>query len=178
MVGEIRDEETADIAIHAALTGHVVFSTLHTNDSPGAITRLLDMGVEPYLAASSIIGIVAQRLVRKNCAFCAKPSVEPDNFLFSLSITPEDLRSHTILRGEGCDKCQGTGYKGRRGLFELLMIDDHIREMTIDRASAADIKKYAVEQLHMRTLLEDGKFAVLAGQTTPNEVLRVCQTEE
>ncbi|HEY3781019.1 MAG TPA: ATPase, T2SS/T4P/T4SS family [Fimbriimonadaceae bacterium] len=178
MVGEIRDEETADISIHAALTGHVVFSTLHTNDSAGAITRLLDMGVEPYLAASSIIGIVAQRLVRKNCPFCAKPSVEPDKFLFSLSITPEDLESGAILRGEGCDKCQGTGYKGRRGLFELLVIDDHIRQLTIDRASAADIKKYAVEALQMRTLLEDGKLAVLAGYTTPNEVLRVCQTEE
>jgi general secretion pathway protein E/type IV pilus assembly protein PilB len=178
MVGEIRDEETAEIAIHAALTGHMVLSTLHTNDSPGAITRLLDMGVEPFLAASSIIGIMGQRLLRRNCPVCTEPAQESESALYSLSITPDDLKGHTLMRGKGCDRCQGTGFKGRTGLFELLVVDETIRKMTTERASASAIKNYATETLNMRTLLEDGRRAVLEGLTTPEEVLRVCQREE
>jgi type II secretion system protein E len=178
MVGEIRDEETAEIAIHAALTGHMIFSTLHTNDSAGAITRLLDMGVEPYLAASSIIGIVAQRLLRRNCKFCAAPEEMSGAMATSLRISDQELQQGSVKRGKGCDKCQGTGFRGRRGLFELLVIDENIRQMTIERASAGDIKSYAVSKLKMRTLLEEGRRAVLAGVTTPEEVLRVCQTED
>jgi type II secretion system protein E len=178
MVGEIRDEETAEIAIHAALTGHMVLSTLHTNDSPGAITRLLDMGVEPYLAASSIIGIMGQRLLRRNCANCTEPAHETESALSSLNITDADLKGHTLMRGKGCDRCQGTGFKGRTGLFELLVIDETIRKMTTQQASASAIKNYATESLNMRTLLEDGRRAVLEGKTTPEEVLRVCQREE
>jgi type II secretion system protein E len=178
MVGEIRDEETAEIAIHAALTGHMIFSTLHTNDSPGAVTRLLDMGVEPYLAASSIIGVVAQRLLRRNCVFCAKPSHEPESSLLPLGITWEEAKSKTLMRGEGCEKCQGTGFKGRTGLFELLVIDEQIQHLITERSSASTIKAYAVEKQGMKTLLDDGRAAVLAGRTTPEEVLRVCQREE
>jgi len=178
MVGEIRDEETAEIAIHAALTGHMIFSTLHTNDSAGAITRLLDMGVEPYLAASSIIGVVAQRLLRRNCAFCAAPSSESESALRPLGLTVEGLRGHTPMRGKGCEKCQGTGFKGRTGLFELLVVDETMQEMMTRRASASAMKNYAVETLGMRTLLDDGRRAVQSGLTTPEEVLRVCQREE
>lgn len=177
MVGEIRDEETAEIAIHAALTGHMVFSTLHTNDAPGAITRLLDMGVEPFLAASSIIGIMGQRLLRRNCPFCAEPSDESETLLKALNITASDLRGRTLMRGRTCEKCQGTGFKGRTGLFELLVVDEAVRKMTTERASASAIKRYATERLRMRTLLEDGRRAVLEGITTPEEVLRVCQSE-
>ena len=178
MVGEIRDEETAEIAIHAALTGHMVFSTLHTNDAPGAITRLLDMGVEPYLASSSIVAILGQRLLRRNCVHCAEPFVEPPSALASLRITPADLQDRSLVRGRGCEQCAGTGFKGRIGLFELLVIDETIRKMTTDRASASVIKAYATETLGMRTLLEDGKRTVLEGHTTPEEVLRVCQRED
>lgn len=178
MVGEIRDHETAEIAIHAALTGHLVFSTLHTNDASGAITRLLDMGVEPFLAASSLIGVIAQRLVRRNCPFCSAPSHEPDDALRSVGISSEDLVGRTLMRGQGCEKCQGTGFKGRQGLYELLVIDEQVRHLTVERASAGAIKNYAIENLGMRTLLGDGKVAVLNGRTTPEEVLRVCQREE
>ena len=178
MVGEIRDEETAEIAIHAALTGHMVFSTLHTNDAPGAITRLLDMGVEPYLAASSLVGILGQRLLRRNCPNCAAPSKEPPSGLTSLRITKEDVDSHAIKRGVGCDVCSGTGFKGRTGIFELLVMDEPLRTMTVERASSSAMKAYATETLGMRTLLEDGRRAVLEGLTTPEEVLRVCQREE
>ena len=177
MVGEIRDEETAEIAIHAALTGHMVFSTLHTNDAPGAITRLLDMGVEPFLAASSIIGILGQRLLRRNCPSCAEQVQESGTLLRALNISQADLQGRTLMRGNGCDKCQGTGFKGRTGLFELLVIDETVRRMTTERASASAIKKYATETLGMKTLLQDGRRAVLEGVTTPEEVLRVCQSE-
>lgn len=178
MVGEIRDHETAEIAIHAALTGHLVFSTLHTNDAAGAVTRLLDMGVEPYLAASSLIGVVAQRLVRQNCLNCAQPTEETDDALRSLGITREEAESGRLMRGVGCDKCQGTGYRRRTGLFEFFLVDENIRRMTVERASASAMKQYAVDHQGMRTLLGDGKLAVLAGKTTIEEVLRVAQRED
>jgi len=177
MVGEIRDQETAEIAIHAALTGHMVFSTLHTNDSAGAVTRLLDMGVEPYLAASSIIGVVAQRLVRRNCPHCSQPYHESEAVFKSLSLDPS-LASKPLMKGQGCEKCQGTGFKGRTGLFELLVVDESIQSLITAHATASAIKSYAVETLKMRTLLEDGGRTMMAGLTTPEEVLRVCQREE
>jgi type II secretory ATPase GspE/PulE/Tfp pilus assembly ATPase PilB-like protein len=178
MVGEIRDHETAEIAIHAALTGHLVFSTLHTNDSAGAVTRLLDMGVEPYLVASSLVGVVAQRLVRKSCPACSEPVKVSADVLKPLGITEEDLKHHQILRGQGCDKCQGSGYKGRQGLYELFFVDETIRRMTVDRRSANDMKQHAIDNQDMRTLLVNGRLLALTGKTTPDEVMRVCQREE
>ena len=175
MVGEIRDHETAEIAIHAALTGHLVFSTLHTNDSPGAVTRLLDMGVEPYLVASSLIGVVAQRLVRRICPNCSAPNDPSHEVLRSAGMDP-DLT--TYRKGKGCDRCQNTGFRGRQGLYELLVIDEEIRRMTVDRKSSGVMKQYGVEHLQLRTLLMEGRLAAQAGKTTPEEVLRVCQREE
>ncbi len=178
MVGEIRDHETADIAIHAALTGHLVFSTLHTNDAAGAITRLLDMGVEPYLVASSLVATVAQRLVRRVCTNCAEPYDPKAEVLEAIGIDPGSINGGSpIRRGRGCDKCQNTGFKGRHGLYELLLVDDTVRRMTVARNSSVDIKDFAVASQGMRTLLGDGKLAVLDGKTTPEEVLRVCQRD-
>ena len=177
MVGEIRDQETAEIAIHAALTGHLVFSTLHTNDAPGAVTRLLDMGVEPYLVASSLVGVLAQRLVRRVCENCARPDRPAPELLRAIGIGPEDEHSANFRRGEGCEKCQGSGFKGRIGVFEMFLVDEEIRRMTVDRKSSTVMKQYAVERQGMRTLLGDGKNLVLQGRTTPEEVLRVCQRE-
>ena len=176
MVGEIRDHETAEIAIHAALTGHLVFSTLHTNDAPGAVTRLLDMGVEPYLVASSLIGAVAQRLVRRTCTNCGAPDHPNPEALEAVGLSLDDPKA-VYRRGMGCDKCQNTGFKGRVGLYELFKIDEPIRRMTVDRASSNQMKEYAVREHGMRTLLGDGRIAVQAGKTTPEEVLRVCQRE-
>lgn len=179
MVGEIRDHETAEISIHAALTGHLVFSTLHTNDAPSAITRLLDMGVEPYLAASSIVGVLAQRLLRVNCKACSVPQLESDEALLSLGLNPADYRgAHPFMKGQGCDKCGGTGFKGRRGVFELLIVDEEIKKMTVERVPASKMRDHAIKNQQMRTLLGDGRLALLEGQTTAQEVLRVCQRED
>jgi type II secretion system protein E len=181
MVGEIRDHETAEIAIHAALTGHLVFSTLHTNDAPGAVTRLLDMGVEPYLVASSLIGAVAQRLVRRVCPNCAEPDVPEAASLEALGLAPEEWLSGgaatPFRRGRGCDRCQQTGYRGRVGLYELFTVDEPIRRMTVARSSSTEMRDHAVREHDMRTLLGDGRLAVLDGKTTPEEVLRVCRRE-
>jgi len=178
MVGEIRDYETAEISIHAALTGHLVFSTLHTNDAPGAITRLLDMGVEPYLVASSLIGTIAQRLVRRVCPNCSEPHMPEDKMLESVGITGSDWTGSTPFRkGRGCDKCLQTGYKGRVGLYELFVVDETIRRMTVDHAPSSEMKDYSVKNHGMRTLLGDGRLAILAGKTTCEEVLRVCARE-
>ncbi len=180
MVGEIRDHETAEIAIHAALTGHLVFSTLHTNDAPSAITRLLDMGVEPYLAASSIVGVLAQRLVRVNCPSCSTPWMESEEALLSIGITPKDYdpSNPPFRHGVGCDKCGGSGFRGRRGVFELLTVDEPIRRMTVEHAPASAIRDHALAAQGMRTLLGDGRKTVLEGHTTCDEVLRVCQRED
>jgi type II secretion system protein E len=177
MVGEIRDHETAEIAIHASLTGHLVFSTLHTNDAAGAVTRLLDMGVEPYLVASSLVGVVAQRLLRRVCSNCARPDTPDENALRAIGIRGDEPGAR-FMRGVGCDKCQGTGYKGRQGLYELMIIDEEIRRMTVDRASSSKMKAHAISAQGMRTLIGDGRLAVLAGKTTPEEVLRVSQRED
>ena len=179
MVGEIRDHETAEIAIHAALTGHLVFSTLHTNDAPGAVTRLLDMGVEPYLAASSLVGVIAQRLVRRVCSNCSEPHSPTEDALKAIGVTSDDLRANpTFLRGKGCDKCANTGFRGRQGLYELFFIDEQIKHMTAERSPASVMRSHAVAHQGMRTLLGEGKIAVLNGRSTPEEVLRVCQREE
>jgi type II secretion system protein E len=178
MVGEIRDHETADIAINAALTGHLVFSTLHTNDSAGAVTRLLDMGVEPYLVASSLMGVVAQRLVRRVCSNCATPYEPNPASLVAIGLDPETVPSGIFRKGRGCEKCQNTGYKGRVGLYEFLIVDETVRRLTVERASSSVIKAHGVENQGMRTLVGDGRVAVLAGKTTPEEVMRVSQRED
>jgi type II secretion system protein E len=178
MVGEIRDHETAEIAIHASLTGHLVFSTLHTNDASGAVTRLLDMGVEPFLVASSVVGVVAQRLLRRVCSNCAEPANYKIDQLRAIGIHESDFAKADFRLGRGCDKCQGTGYKGRQGLYELLIVDEPVRRMTVERAASSDIKNYAVQAQGMRSLLHEGRMAVMAGKTTPEEVLRVSQRED
>lgn len=178
MVGEIRDTETVEIAIHAALTGHLVFSTLHTNDAAGAISRMLDMGAEPYLVASSLIGSIAQRLVRLNCPRCKAPVTESTVELNQVGITPEMLERATILAGQGCPECRGVGFRGRSGLFEMLTVDDTIRQMIVNRAPSTEIRQYAMRNQGMHTLLQDGRRRILSGDTTVKEVLRVCQRED
>ena len=176
MVGEIRDLETAEIAIQASLTGHLVFSTLHTNDAAGAVTRLIDMGVEPFLVSSSIIAIMAQRLVRVICPKCRERYVPPPETLRALGLSPADLADGTVSRGKGCDHCMGTGYRGRSGIFELLVIDDEIRQLVLDRISSNVIKKKAIDK-GMLTLRSDGAQKVAKGITTIEEVLRITQEE-
>ena len=172
MIGEIRDLETAEIAIQSALTGHVVFSTLHTNDAPSALTRLLDMGVENFLLSSTIRGILAQRLVRVICPVCKEidPSIANKEELPKIGI-PADI---TLFRGRGCEKCAFTGYYGRTGIFELLVIDEDLRKMIMKNADANQLRDLA-RRHGMRTLLEDGAEKIKAGITTLNEVLRVTQ---
>jgi general secretion pathway protein E len=174
MVGEIRDRETAEIAIHAALTGHLVFSTLHTNDAAGAATRLIDMGIEPFLIASSAIGIMAQRLVRKICERCKQPSAASPELLRSLGIAPGPV---DFYRGEGCPACKNTGYQGRVGLFELMELNDAVRGMIVAKASSASIKS-AAAQAGFRTLRQEGLIKAAHGITTVEEVLRVTQETE
>ena len=177
LIGEIRDGIVADIAIQAALTGHLVFSTLHTNDAPSAITRLIDMGVKPFLAASSIQAIMAQRLVRTICTECKVVDESPDpHFLRLLNIKPEDMRKHPIYKGAGCNRCDGTGFKGRIAIFEMLEMNNQLRELALARAPASELRKTALAT-GMNSLLEDGKKKVFKGITTPAEVSRVAQAE-
>ena len=177
MVGEIRDQETADIAIRAALTGHLVFSTLHTNDSAGGVTRLVDMGIEPFLVASSVEALVAQRLVRRLCPKCKRAWTVEMPFLESIGFPISKLLTGTICEPVGCEECRGTGYAGRTGIYEILLVSDAIRQMIVERRSAADIKVHALEH-GMRTLRTDGWRKVLAGVTTLEEVLRVTSEDE
>ena len=177
MVGEIRDQETADIAIRAALTGHLVFSTLHTNDSAGGVTRLVDMGIEPFLVASSVEALVAQRLVRRLCPKCKKPWTVDMPFLESLGFPISKLLTGTICEPVGCEDCRGTGYAGRTGIYEILLVSDVIRQMIVERRSSADIKIHALEH-GMRTLRMDGWRKVLGGVTTLEEVIRVTSEDE
>ena len=177
MVGEIRDKETAEIAIRAALTGHLVFSTLHTNDSPGAVTRLTDMGIEPFLIASSVEGLVAQRLVRRLCSKCRKPWKIDEAFLDGIGFPKERLHEGTIYEAGSCEECRGTGFRGRTGIYEILVISDHIRPLVVARASSSIIKAEAIKR-GMRTLREDGWTKVLKGVTTLEEVLRVSEEDE
>ena len=171
MLGEIRDLETASIAINASLTGHLVFSTLHTNDAPSAVTRLIDIGVKPFLVASSTRALMAQRLVRKICRRCAAPYTPTDTELRSLNIDPTAIANATFMMGKGCNDCSGTGYRGRFGIFEIFVIDDEARKLIYDRVPSSVLRSRARE-MGMRTLREDGVRKVLAGLTTPDEVIR------
>jgi type IV pilus assembly protein PilB len=173
LVGEIRDRETAEIAVQASLTGHLVFSTLHTNDAPSAITRLGDMGVPPFLIASSIIAIMAQRLVRTICPKCREPYRPSQVELKAAGITPEQAAKATFLHGRGCSYCHRTGYRGRVGIFELLRLTSNIRAMTFDQEPTQNIRREA-RKSGMRTLLEDGVQKALKGITTLEEVLSTC----
>ena len=172
MVGEIRDRETAVMAIQSALTGHLVFSTLHTNDASSAVARLLDLGIEPYLLASSLSGVLAQRLVRRVCPDCARPDVPPTDALRRLGVEAGPASSATIRAGAGCAACRQTGYRGRFGIFELLVVDERVRHQIQERAVASQIKSAAVDG-GMRTLRDDGLRHMLAGRTTVEEVARV-----
>ncbi|NUM82215.1 Flp pilus assembly complex ATPase component TadA, partial [bacterium] len=170
MVGEIRDKETAHIAIESALTGHLVFSTLHTNDAPSAINRLTDMGIEPFLTSSAVAGVLAQRLVRKLCPKC-KTAFHPDaETLKSLNIRVSP--NYTFYGAKGCPHCNNKGYKGRLAIYELLLVNDEIRHLTVERASANRLKDAAIEN-GMRTLRQDGVAKILQGLTSIEEVIRV-----
>jgi general secretion pathway protein E len=173
MVGEIRDFETAEIAIQAALTGHLVFSTLHTNDAAGAISRLLEMGVEDYLLASSLLGVLAQRLVRRVCPACKAEVPDGARSIPELASYGPDLK---IYEGRGCEECAHTGYHGRNGIFEFLRVTDAIRQLILKRSSSDIIRDAGVRE-GMRTLREDGWRTVAAGITTVGEVVRVTQQE-
>jgi type IV pilus assembly protein PilB len=170
-VGEIRDHETADIAIKAALTGHLVFSTLHTNNAPGAITRLDDMGVEPFLISSSLLMVLAQRLVRKICEACRKPIEIDLATLERCQFKPADNMPENFCHGSGCNRCAGSGYKGRMSVIEMLEIDDELRTLVVKRASAAEIKTLAVQH-RMQTLRMNALNKAAHGLTTLEEVLR------
>ncbi|MFZ4395990.1 MAG: GspE/PulE family protein [Kiritimatiellia bacterium] len=171
MIGEIRDAETADIAMEAALTGHLVFSTLHTNDAPSAITRLLDIGVKPFLVASAVRACLAQRLVRVICPNCKAPYTPTEREKKMLGPAARELAGSALSKGSGCSNCALTGYKGRKGIFEIFLIDDMIQRMIFDRLPATQLRVRARE-MGMRTLREDGLLKVVSGMTTVDEVLR------
>jgi type IV pilus assembly protein PilB len=171
MVGETRDLETAQIAIQASLTGHLVFTTLHTNDAPGAITRLIDMGVEPFLISSTLEAVLGQRLLRSICRQCRTTYTPSETLLAELGISRQDIGNKQFFYGKGCDACNNTGYKGRKGIYELLRLTDPIRELINERAPTVTLKQKAVE-LGMVTLRQDGLRSIFAGDTTVEEVLR------
>jgi type IV pilus assembly protein PilB len=171
MVGEIRDFETAQIAVQAALTGHLVLSTVHTNDAPGTITRLIDMGIEPFLISSAVILILAQRLIRKICMDCREPIKVHPQLLIDLGIPPDEVKSFPVYKGKGCPICNNTGYKGRIGLYEVMPMKEEIKELVLSRASTSEIKKEAM-RLGMKTLRQSGIMKIKDGVTTIEEVLR------
>jgi len=176
LIGEIRDKETAEAAIQASLTGHLVFSTLHTNDAPSAITRLVDIGLQPFLIASSVIGVMAQRLVRLVCPKCREPDTPTAAEIKAAGLTPERLKTATFYRGRGCQYCHHTGYRGRTGIFELMKMNTTLRELTFKREPTQVIRRYA-RMFGMRTLLEDGVEKACRGMTTLEEVLSICHHE-
>jgi type II secretory ATPase GspE/PulE/Tfp pilus assembly ATPase PilB-like protein len=173
LVGEIRDSEAAEVAIHAALTGHLVFSTLHTNDAPSAIPRLIDMGVKPFLVASAIQAVMAQRLVRTICEHCKTPTEVTDQELYAVGLKREDVDGVTFYQGRGCPRCLKSGFYGRIGIFELMEMNAEIREMAFQKASTDAIRRQA-RASGMLTLLEDGVRKAMAGTTTLDEVIRVA----
>jgi type II secretory ATPase GspE/PulE/Tfp pilus assembly ATPase PilB-like protein len=177
MVGEIRDLETAEIAIRAALTGHLVFSTLHTNDAPSAFTRLVDMGIEPFLVASSVEAVLAQRLVRNICQSCKRERKVELDFLRKVGFPEQDIPKTKFYQGVGCELCRGLGYQSRQGIYELLVVTEALRPLIMGRAPASTLAQKAIEG-GMRTLRNDGWVKVKAARTTIEEVLRVTQTEE
>ena len=171
MVGETRDIETAQIAIQASLTGHLVFTTLHTNDAPGAVTRLIDMGVEPFMISSSLEGVLGQRLIRKICKTCFTPYEPNESALAQLGLSPHEIGDKNFYYGKGCDACNNTGYKGRKGIYELLDMNDPVRELINQRAPGVVLKQKAIE-LGMTTLRQDGLRSIYEGETTIEEVLK------
>jgi type IV pilus assembly protein PilB len=177
MIGEIRDMETASIAINASLTGHLVFSTLHTNDAPGAVTRLVDIGVKPFLVASSTRCLMAQRLVRKICKKCVGPYQPTDAELNALGLKQEDLKNANVQKGRGCANCNNTGHRGRMGIFEIFVVDDEARKLIYDRVPT-NVLRARAREMGMRTLREDGIRKVLSGMTTPEEVVRATVGDE
>ena len=177
LVGEMRDTETAQMGIQASLTGHLVFSTLHTNDAPGAITRMIDMGVPAYLVASSVVAVLAQRLVRVVCPKCKQPHQPLDSQIQEAGITPEQLKTATFMKGRGCVNCSKSGYKGRLGIFELMVMNNKIRELAFQGAATTDIRRAAVST-GMTVMFEDGIQKALRGITTLDEVFRVSKKAE
>ena len=177
LVGEMRDTETAQMGIQASLTGHLVFSTLHTNDAPGAITRMIDMGVPAYLVASSVVAVLAQRLVRVNCVKCKQPHQPLDTQLEAAGITPEMMKTANFMKGRGCVNCQKSGYKGRLGIFELMVMNNKIRELAFQGAATQDIRRAAVAS-GMKVMYDDGVQKALNGITTLEEVFRVSKKAE
>jgi len=175
LVGEIRDLETADISIQSALTGHMVFSTLHTNDAASAVTRLIDMGIEPFLVTSSVIAILAQRLVRIICPDCREPYIPDEQSLKNIGLTRKMFAGGPVYRGKGCPRCMNTGYHGRCGIFELMLLDDPIKSLILQTSDANSIKNKAIEHNGMVTLRQDGAQKVLDGITTIEEIFRVTQ---
>jgi type IV pilus assembly protein PilB len=171
MVGEIRDLETAQISIQASLTGHLVFTTLHTNDAPGAITRLIDMGVEPFLISSTLEAVLGQRLPRRICPDCRATYEPNETELSELALSRRDLGEQNFYYGKGCDACNQTGYKGRKGIFEWMKVTDPLRELINERAPTVTLKEKAIE-LGMVTLRQDGLRSIFAGETTTEEVLK------
>ena len=171
LVGEIRDIETGEIAIQAALTGHLVFSTLHTNDAPSTVTRLRDMGIQPFMITATVEAILAQRLVRRVCQACREPIEATDTMLMQVGMKREDLNGKQFFRGKGCDACNNTGYKGRVGLFELMMMNDVLREMVVNGSSTDELRDKA-KTFGMRTLRESGMNFAFEGMTTLDEVIR------
>ena len=171
MVGEIRDKETAEIAINASLTGHMVFSTLHTNDAPSAVSRLVDIGIKPFLVSASIRSVLAQRLVRKICPKCKESSTPEGRLLNSLGIRPDQIANATFMKGTGCEHCNQTGYRGRIGVFEMFNVNEEIEQMIYEEVSLVALRERSRE-MGMRTMREDGIRKVLAGVTTPDEVLK------
>ncbi|MEQ1852637.1 MAG: ATPase, T2SS/T4P/T4SS family [Chthoniobacteraceae bacterium] len=171
MVGETRDVETAQIAIQASLTGHLVFTTLHTNDAPGAVTRLIDMGVEPFLISASLEAVLGQRLIRKICPACRKPYEPSESVLAQLGLTPQEIGDKNFYFGGGCDNCNNTGYRGRKGIYELLDMNDPLRQLINERAPSVVMKQKAIE-LGMNTLRQDGLRTIYDGETTIEEVLK------
>ncbi|MFW6066547.1 MAG: GspE/PulE family protein, partial [Planctomycetota bacterium] len=177
LVGEVRDLPTAEISVHASLTGHLVFSTLHTNDAPSSIARLLDLGLEPYLITATLEGIVAQRLVRRVCNHCKEEYTPSEEQLFELNLTPEEVEGRTFYRGRGCEQCRGTGYSGRTAIFELMLLDDELRSLIMDRRST-NVLREAARKRGMRTLREAGLLAIYDGITTIEEVASQTIYEE
>ena len=171
LVGEIRDTDTAQIAIQAALTGHLVLSTLHTNDAAGAVTRFVDMGVQPFLLAATLLGVLGQRLVRTICPYCKTPYRPSATLLNQLGINPQLIGSQQFFTGARCDKCANTGYKGRKGIHELLNVSDPIKELITQNVPSIVLKQKAIE-LGMTTLREDGIQNIFEGNTTIEEVLK------
>ena len=177
MIGEIRDLETANIAVQASLTGHLVFSTLHTNDAPSAVTRLIDMGVKPFLVASSVRAIMAQRLIRRVCQNCKEPYVPTEYEMRVLNLKPEELAKATIFKGKGCQECGRTGYRGRRGIYEIFVLDEEVRQLIYERVPA-NVLRTRARELGMRTLREDGVRKIMTGMTTPEEVIAITVGDE